>query len=126
MVNIDKQVEHWRVGAEEDLAVALQLVSQGTIRHGLFFAHLSLEKILKAHICQTTNNLAPQTHNLSRLAAIADLSLTDVNRDLLAIVNGYNIEGRYPALFLPLPSPAEAAEKMKNIQELFEWLKQKF
>lgn len=126
MVNIEKQIEHWRTGAKEDLAVALQLVSQGKIRHGLFFAHLSLEKTLKAHVCHTTNNLAPPTHNLSRLADMAEVSLTDVNRDLLAVVNGYNIEGRYPALLLPFPSQSEADEKMKNIQELFEWLNQKF
>lgn len=123
MVNIEKQIEHWQTGAEEDLAVATQLVSAGKIRHGLFFAHLSLEKILKAHVCKATRDLAPPIHNLSRLANFAELSLTVANRDLLAITNGYNIEGRYPELLLPLPSQTEADETMEKIQELFAWLK---
>lgn len=41
------------------------------IRHGLFLAHLALEKTLKAHVCRTTGELAPKTHNLVRLAEMA-------------------------------------------------------
>ncbi|MEN8127119.1 MAG: HEPN domain-containing protein [Planctomycetota bacterium] len=59
MVDIQKQIIYWSSGAEEDIAVAEELIGNKRYRHGLFFAHLALEKILKAHICKKTNELAP-------------------------------------------------------------------
>ena len=54
MINIQKQVQRWRNGATEDWQVALELADLGRTRHSLFFAHLAIEKTLKAHVCQTT------------------------------------------------------------------------
>jgi hypothetical protein len=34
-------------------------VARGRTRHGLFFAHLALEKTLKAHVCRATNENWP-------------------------------------------------------------------
>jgi len=45
-----KQVDYWRRGAWEDMMAAGMLVKKRRYRHGLFFGHLSLEKILKAHV----------------------------------------------------------------------------
>ncbi len=126
MIDIGKQIEHWRSGAGEDWEVARDLVARGKVRHGLFFAHLALEKTLKAHVCRTTNELAPPIHNLVRLAAAANLSLKPEQRDLLAEVNSFNIEGRYPELFLPLPSASESAAYLVRIGELLECLKDRF
>jgi HEPN domain-containing protein len=126
MVDIGKQIEHWCCGAEEDWAVAQDLVARGKVRHGLFFAHLALEKTLKAHVCRTTNELAPPIHNLVRLAEGASLPLSPEQRDLLAEVNSFNIEGRYPELFLPLPSASEAEGYLMRIGELLECLRAQF
>jgi HEPN domain-containing protein len=112
--------------AEEDWAVAQDLVARGKVRHGLFFAHLALEKTLKAHVCRTTNELAPPIHNLVRLAEGAGLPLSPEQRDLLAEVNSFNIEGRYPELFLPLPSASEAEGYLVRIGELLECLRAQF
>jgi len=38
MVDIQKQIAYWRNGAREDWAVAEELIGNGRIRHGLFFA----------------------------------------------------------------------------------------
>jgi len=102
------------------------LLAHGRIRHGLFFAHLALEKALKAHFCRATNELAPPIHNLVRLAEGAGLILTPEQRDLLAEVNSFNIEGRYPELFLPLPSASEAEAYLTRIGELLECLNDRF
>lgn len=59
MIDIDKQISFWRNSAEEDLAVARDLVHRNRIRHGLFFAHLALEKALKAHVCCVTQDIHP-------------------------------------------------------------------
>ena len=126
MIDIDKQIKHWRTGAAEDWAVACDLVEQERIRHGLFFAHLALEKILKAHVCQANNDLAPPIHNLLRLAEKTTHSFDLKQRNLLAEVNSFNIEGRYPELFLPLPSQSEADDYLKEIGDMLTCLNNLF
>ena len=126
MINIDKQIKHWRAGAEEDWDVACSLIDQGRIRHGLFFAHLALEKSLKAHVCRFSDDIAPPIHNLRRLAERASLSLDLKQQDLLAEVNSFNIEGRYPELLLPLPSRSETDNYIEKIGELLACLNNLF
>ncbi|MBE0501366.1 MAG: HEPN domain-containing protein [Desulfuromonadales bacterium] len=126
MVEFSKQVVHWRDGAEEDWAVAIELVESGRIRHGLFFAHLSLEKTLKALICKNIGELAPPIHNLVRLKEKAGITLNDSQVDLLAEVNEFNIEGRYPELSLPLPLNDEARNYLRKISELLTCLNRLF
>ena len=126
MINIDKQIKHWCAGAAEDWAVACDLVEQGRIRHGLFFAHLALEKNLKAHVCRANNDIAPPIHNLLRLAEKGSLSFDLEQRNLLAEVNSFNIEGRYPELFLPLPSRSEADDYLNKIGEMLTCLNNLF
>ena len=36
MVDIGKQIQHWRSGADEDWDVAKELIGHDKIRHGLF------------------------------------------------------------------------------------------
>lgn len=122
MVDIAKHISYWRDGAMEDLLVARDLIDRGRIRHGLFFAHLALEKILKANVCRATKDLAPPIHNLIRLSERAGLTLSQEHTDILADVNEFNIEGRYPELLLPRPSMDEAETYMKRIEEVFKWL----
>ena len=75
MIDILKQIDYWRSGAEEDWSVAKKLVKEKKVRHGLFFAHLTMEKLVKAHVCKKTVDLAPRIHNLVRLAEISSLAL---------------------------------------------------
>jgi len=90
MVNIDKHISHWRNGAEEDFEVADQLIRSGKIRHGLFFLHLTLEKILKAHVCLNSGDIAPNLHNLSRLAELSGITFRQEHSDFLAEMNPLN------------------------------------
>jgi HEPN domain-containing protein len=84
MVDIDKQISYWKENADEDWAVAQQLLESGRIRHGLFFAHLSLEKILKALVCKNTGDLAPRIHNLNRLIGMTGAAANSGQLDILA------------------------------------------
>ncbi len=122
MFDIEKQVAHWRAGATEDFQVAEELVSLGRTRHGLFFAHLALEKLLKAHICRVTHDVPPRIHPLLRLAERAGLTLSENRRVFLARFDRYQIEGRYPDLLPPAPDVATARQELRQAQEVFEWL----
>jgi len=122
MIDIEKQIDFWRDSANEDLAVARDLVHQNRTRHGLFFAHLALEKVLKAHFCLVNKDIAPRLHNLVRLAELAGLDLQPAQVDILAEMNSFNIEGRYPdTLSLP-PSQEEAQHYLTRVGEVFQWL----
>lgn len=46
MFDIEQQADYWRQGAQEDWDAGQALVERGYLRHGLFFVHLALEKIL--------------------------------------------------------------------------------
>lgn len=122
MVDIGKQITFWRESAREDWDVARQLVEDGRIRHGLFFAHLALEKILKALVCKHSQDLAPKLHNLSRLSELAGLMLDVENMHVLAEMNAFHIEGRYPELLTKPPTKKEALNYMTRAEKVFQWL----
>ncbi len=121
-MDIQKQIQYWCFGASEDWQVAHDLIQQGRVRHGLFFAHLSLEKLLKALVCLHTQDLAPRIHNLVRLAELTGLSWSDAHIDVLADMNSLNIEGRYPELLLTPPTVQEAQQYLHIAGEVYQWL----
>ncbi|MBW1699839.1 MAG: HEPN domain-containing protein [Deltaproteobacteria bacterium] len=122
MIDINKQIEFWCEAAKEDWEVASDLVDRNRVRHGLFFAHLALEKALKAHVCLVTQDLAPRLHNLIRLSEIAELSLNPDQLDVLAEMNAFNIEGRYPDTLSPPPDKKQALEYIAKSKKVFQWL----
>jgi len=122
MINVEKQIAYWRDGAVEDWEIAQELLASKRVRHSLFFAHLTLEKLLKAHVCHHTRDLAPRLHNLVRLAELAALSLSQRQIDILAEMNSFNIEGRYPDLLMPPPSLEEARDYLRRAEEVYQWL----
>jgi HEPN domain-containing protein len=122
MIDVQKQVNFWRGSSLEDWQVAQELVDHHRLRHGLFFAQLAMEKLLKAHVCQTTQDLAPRIHNLIRLAEIANLDLNPAQIEILAEMSSFNIQGRYPDSTLPSLSLSEAQSIMKRATKVFQWL----
>lgn len=124
MVDAEKQIGYWRQGATEDWEVAVKLVKDGKSRHGLFFAHLALEKILKALICRRTQDVPPRIHNLTRLSELAGLKPDARQARTLAAMNQFNLEGRYPESYTTQLSPEKAAEYIARSQEVLTWLTQ--
>jgi HEPN domain-containing protein len=122
MLDVEKQVSYWRDGAIEDWEVAQTLTKAGRIRHGLFFAHLCLEKLLKAHSCRHTQTLAPRIHNLVRLAHLTDLQFTTEQINVLAEMNAFNLEGRYPDSLTIPPTQSEAMAYLHQTEEVYLWL----
>jgi HEPN domain-containing protein len=122
MVDVGKQIEYWRQGSMEDWEVAVKLVQDGKSRHGLFFAHLALEKILKAIVCRHTQDVPPRIHNLIRLSELAGLKLDERQADVLADMNQFNLEGRYPEFYPLQLSPQEATGFITRSEEVLKWL----
>jgi len=83
---------------------------------------LALEKALKGLVCKTTRDIAPRLHNLARLAGLAGVELSERSRDILAEMNAFNIEGRYPDVLAPPPNPTEAQRYAAGADEVLQWL----
>ena len=96
MVDVPKQIEYWRTSSDEDFAAAQSLLEKGHLRHSLFFTHLAIEKMLKAHVTRQTTDIPPRMHNLVRLAKLAQLNLDPHQLEFLREFNVYQMEGRYP------------------------------
>lgn len=104
------------------MEVARELIGRNRIRHGLFFLHLSLEKALKAHVCRVSRDMAPRMHNVVRLAELSHIQFSDEQVNTLAEMNAFNIEGRYPELLSPPPTPTEARDYLTQVEGILQWL----
>jgi HEPN domain-containing protein len=124
MTNIPKQTEYWCSSAEEDFDVGKNLINAGKIRHGLFFLHLALEKMLKACLCKNQGKTPPKIHNLPRLAELAKIKLDQSQKDALEVINRFCLEGRYPEEQPVVPGKTEAKRYTKMADGVFKWLVQ--
>lgn len=123
-MDIAKHIAYWRNGALEEWEVSLILMGEGRIRQGLFFGHLALEKILKAHVCKRTNEVPPRIHNLLRLGHLAGIELDNEQSTLLSEMNRFSMEGRYPDNIPPPPDKAQARSYMNRAEKILTWLNQ--
>ena len=64
----------------------------------------------------------PSMHNLVRLVELTDLDLQSAQVDILAEINPFNMEGRYPDTLSPPPSQEEAQNYISRANEVFQWL----
>ena len=65
--------------------------------HGLFFAHLHLEKLCKAlWVKNNKENIPPKVHNLIKVLDEAKIAYSQEQKDFMNIMNGFQLEGRYP------------------------------
>lgn len=122
-MDVGKQVEYWVTSSEEDFAAAESPLEKGHLRHCLFFAHLALEKILKAHVTRHTQDAPPRIHDLIRLAGMAELSLDAEQTSFLNRFGVYQLEGWYPDSTQTRLDSEAVRQKLALAQEMLEWLK---
>jgi len=120
-VDVERQVEYWRSGSAEDFAAAESLADRHP-RHALFFAHLALEKLLKAHVTRASADVPPRVHDLLRLAELAGLALSAEQREFLARFQQHCLAGRYPDLQRAMQNPGEVAAELAEAREVLAWL----
>ncbi len=117
-MDLTKHIAFWRMGAAEDFDVAIRLIAENRIRHGLFFLHLAVEKELKALYVEQQTAPAPRTHNLVRLAHDAGVALEPDLVSVLAEVNLYCLEGRYPDCWADPPNEVAAKRLLEGVKEV--------
>lgn len=122
-MDLAKQIDYWNIGSDEDMSAAYALFEKEKYRHALFFAHLAVEKQLKAHVTLRTRAMPPKIHNLSRLAELTALSLQPNQMAWLRTFNLYQLEGRYPDMGQINVDRAAAEERLTKAKEFIQWLK---
>lgn len=122
-MGVDEQVEYWTMGSAEDFAAAELLLEKGHLRQCLFFAHLALEKMLKAHVVRVTRNIPPRIHNLVRPARLAGLKPDDEQERFLRRFDLYQLEGRYPDSQQVVLNPELTRQEFQAAMQVWQWLK---
>ena len=95
-MNKENHIAYWQKSGERDWATVEVLFSGKQYMQSLFFAHLVIEKLLKANwVKDNDENTPPFSHNLELLYNQTDLNLKPELTDLFSLINSWNIEGRY-------------------------------
>jgi len=103
-----EEIQEWLDKSEEDLRVSEVLLESGQELPLPCMFHLQqmLEKLLKAMIIARQRSIE-RTHDLDRLADIADVRDIEGLLDLCDVLNQFAVNGRYPG-DLPVLSIREA------------------
>lgn len=119
-------VNYWATIADKDWIAVGHLFEKGDYLHSLFFAHLVLEKMLKAHFVKDNiSDFPPKTHNLLFLVSQTTLSPTVNHLRLLSQVNQFQLDGRYPDYGLnmfKIASKSYTESLLAEIEEIKIWL----
>lgn len=121
-MSIEKHVDYWRNSIEEDLVAAESLIDDGRFYHGLFLAHLAIEKVLMALVARKTGKLPRCSDNLIRLTEMAELE-TDTSRlEILQRFSTYQLMVLYPDHPRTELHFQTAYEELESAREMIEWL----
>lgn len=121
-MDVQKQIAYWRDGSISNLECAEILISKGKCLEGLFFCHLTLGKILKAHVVKVTQEIPPKIHHLGELRKIAAIEMEESQRLFLGEMNDFAREARYPIPYKDLPSRSRAENLLQKTKEIHQWL----
>ncbi len=122
----EEHINYWKALSKDDFETAKYNMEGGKNLPALFFFHLSLEKMLKAHwVKDNLNNSTIFTHDLQKIASETDIHLESAHFELLSVVNIWNIEARYPDFKNTLKKIATKEYtflQFERVKSFLEWL----
>lgn len=123
----DKTIRYWTESAAYDLETGKSLLEAEKFPYALFFAHLAIEKLLKAVVVKRIGEHAPYTHSLILLANRAKVNLSEKRFEQLAEFMEFHTEARYPdekKSFYNKCTEEFAQQKFAEAKEIYSWLTQ--
>jgi HEPN domain-containing protein len=126
--DVEKTISYWLEGAKYDLGVANAMFKGKKYPYALFMGHLSLEKLLKALVVKRTKNHAPFSHSLPLLADKSGVRIPEGILIKLREYMEFHFEARYPdanKAFYKKCTKAYTVKKLKEIKEVFAWVRKK-
>ena len=125
-MNVKEVIKYWVTSAEDDRKVSLHLYEKGDYVYALFFAHLFLEKLLKALVVKKSSKQSPPIHNLRILSEKTNLSLSEKQLEVIIRVNEYNVRARYPDFKFELKKRCDKSftiKELNQIEKFGKWLR---
>ncbi len=122
----EKHIEYWLKSSRFDLQTATDIFeSSKNLHFCLYMCHLSIEKILKAIVVKNTNDFPPKSHNLLRLAEIANIPLNEERLVFFEELNQFQLSTRYPDekfTIYTLATREFTEVKFEKVKEAYKWL----
>ena len=129
MNDYDK-IDYWLEIAKADFEVAKILMKKKKYLHFGFMCHQVIEKMLKALYVQEEKEIPPYIHGLKKIAKKAKIydELSEEQIFVLATLEPFNIEGRYPTVKQELHNSLDkntCKKLLKDTEDLMIWIKNK-
>ena len=97
MMTKKQYIYYWVDTAQNDWIAVESLFDTKNYMHCLFWAHLVLEKLAKAHWVKThEDNIPPKVHNVVWLLEESNIDLGEETMNFLKKFNAFQLSGRYP------------------------------
>ena len=127
-MNSEDYISWWIKTAEHDWKAVENMMKSKDYVHALFFSHLVLEKLLKAHwIKDNNNNHPPKIHNLQYLSSKINIVIAESDKNFLGQMNAFQLEGRYPeykADIYKIYKLKKTKPIIERVNEIRKWLLQ--
>ena len=129
MSDYDK-IDYWVEISEYDLETAKAMLQTKRFLYVGFMCHQSVEKMLKANYVKVTNKIPPYVHGLKKISVQGEIydCFSEEQIELLATLEPFNIEGRYPVLKMEISKMLDknvCQNLIKDTEELIKWIKNK-
>jgi len=124
-INIAKSIQYWIKTSEHDYETMQGLFKIRRYADSLFYGHIVLEKILKAHVVKASGKEAPRIHNLVVLAKLSGIEFSQEDLEFLATINRFNMRARYPDIklnFYKLSTAKYTKDKLDKIKKFYQTL----
>jgi len=122
MMTKEQHVEYWVNTAEYDWNGAKGAFDTNNYMHCLFWAHLALEKLAKAHWVRThEDNIPPKVHNVVWLLEQSDIDLREEMMTFIDEFNKFQLSGRYPDYtnqIYKMCTKEFASEQLEKVKEI--------
>ena len=97
MMTKEQYIDYWIDTSHNDWVTVEAMFATERYMHCLFWAHLVLEKLAKAHWVRThEDNIPPKVHNVVWLLEESGM---DLGEEMMTFINEFNkfqLSGRYP------------------------------
>jgi HEPN domain-containing protein len=120
-------IDYWVNSSDNDYKVMNSLLDKKHYVWALFIGHLVLEKLLKAYYVKAINIEVPYIHDLTKIAVLSNLTLSEEQKDFLDEVTTFNIKVRYPDYknrFRRKATKEFTEQYLKKIKKFRSWLRE--
>lgn len=112
-------INYWLETAKRDWRTIRSMLKTREYVPALFWAHLMLEKLFKAHwVKDNEGNHPPKIHNLITLSVKIRLEISENDLEFLAVMNQFQLEGRYPDYIQGIYKNYKAKQTKKVIERV--------